>query len=108
MTEQVYFDPQGYPIDVVSWGALLESRKRPTRLSHVGTRTLKTVWLGMVDPRDPGARLFGSGVYADRGTVTEVELYDSQDEAYDGHARHLLAMKQGYHCDACKSGRQHP
>lgn len=90
-----------------AWADLVESRKRPTRYSHVGPRTVKTVWLGIVDQRMPEWRLFGTAVYTDPEAVTEVELYDTKDEAYDGHQRHVEAMREGFHCDGCRTGKGH-
>lgn len=109
---QCYFDPDGNPITLEQWNALLESPRRPTRLSRVGTRHLKTVYLGLVEPMLPGTRLFGSAVWEQRNgqesEIVEVELYDTRDEAYDGHARHRQAMEEGFHCDGCRTGAGHP
>lgn len=92
---------------LMDWAALLESRRRPTRHSHVGERTVKTAWLGIVDRRMPEWRLFGTVVYTDPADAVEVELYDTKNDAYDGHQRHLEAMREGSHCDGCRTGKGH-
>lgn len=112
-SDSVYFDPEGFPIDVAEWATWQESPRRPTRLSRLNDVQLKTTYLGFVDPRTPGTALYGSAVFNtdDAGAeinIVEVDLYDTKFEAYDGHDRHRLAMVAGFHCDRCKQGREHP
>jgi hypothetical protein len=110
VTEPCYFDPQGRPIELEQWAALLESPRRPTRKSHVNGKRLITVYLGIILPMTD-MRLFGSAVFNGSETdpldIVEVELYDSQGEAWDGHQRHLKAMREGFHCHQCRIGGQH-
>lgn len=107
--ETTYFDPDGLPITLDEWAAWIGSKRRPTRLSRVVDRELKTIYLGLVDPSLPGTRLYGTAVMdlTDGGPV-EVDVYDSKEQAYESHDRHRKAMAEGFHCFRCKIGEQHP
>lgn len=104
----MYFDPEGSPITIDLWAEWMNSPKRPSRVSKVDGRQLKTTYLGFVDPAIPGTRLYGSAVFSGEHDVVEVDLYDSRDDAYDGHTRHRAAMVRGFHCHRCELGQEHP
>jgi hypothetical protein len=88
-----YFDENGDPISLEHWGRRFETDRTLLADPLEGARTLRTVWLGFVDPVLLGARLFGTAIMDAGRFVAEVELYDTQEQAREGHARHLLALR---------------
>lgn len=98
--DHYYFDPDGEPIDLMTWARLMEQPdRRLVAVDTVGGHTLKTMYLGFVDPL-VNARLYGSAVFAPR--PQEVEGYDSRQDAINGHRAHLAAMALGFHCNRCR------
>ncbi len=84
-----YFDRNGCPISLREWARKFEDIEGRTiaRDRLPDGSELVTMWLGLVDGTIDGARLFGTAV---RGSsIEELDTYDSEDEALDGHRRHL-------------------
>ena len=98
--EHRYYGPHGEPISLERWGELYEG-DRTLAENTIGAVRLKTVWLGIVDSRDPSARLYGSARSISGKLWEELELYDSREDALKGHYFHRRAIEDGHHCGAC-------
>lgn len=105
--EHNYYDRTGKPITVEQW-AEMRSRERYRILArdHVGDGDLITAWLGLVEPSIYDARLFGTALANHEG-VHQIEVYDTEEDAMEGHARHHLARMAGHHCELCRIGEEH-
>jgi len=102
-----FYDHVGSPVTVEKWAAL---RKQGTTLREspvAENTTLKTVYLGFVDPCIAEARLFGTALIVDGVLVQQVEVHDSEVDAFLRHALHVEAIQSGYHCARCKEGLDH-
>lgn len=89
-----FFGRDGEPISLNEWGARFETDRTILADPLDGGRTLRTVWLGFVEPSILEARMFGTAIMDAGRFVAEVELYDTQDDARAGHARHLGALRR--------------
>jgi hypothetical protein len=86
-----YFDHDGQPISLEQWAALLERDDRTIAEDTIGDHTIKTMYLGLVDPI-VNARLFGTAQWTS-SHFAELETYDSKPEALAGHRRHVEALR---------------
>jgi hypothetical protein len=91
---QNFFDEDDKPISLDEWGQRFERDLVILADPLDGDRTLRTVWLGFADPALPSARMFGTAVMAAGRFVQEVECYDTRQQAWDGHHRHLATLRK--------------
>lgn len=90
-----YFDMDGNPIPLLEWGRRREDyESRILCRDMIGDLRLVTIWLGFVDPTIDGARLFGTALFDDGPGPTELETYDTEADAIEGHARHHAALTE--------------
>lgn len=105
-----YYNHVGEPITLEEWGKLFGQdrtlRKDAIILPDKTQAWLHTVWLGFVDPSIAEARLYGTAIGVDR-TWLQIQVYDSEQEAFLGHMSHLEANRFGFHCDLCRLHLDH-
>lgn len=105
-----YYNQLGDKISLLEWAALREqnctlAEDRINQIDATDSR-LKTVYLGFVDPSIYDARLFGTAIIAD-GSVSQIQVYDTEADALLGHMSHLESIGFGFHCNICRLGQDH-
>jgi hypothetical protein len=101
-----FYSPLGEKITLLEWGALFGG-DRTLATDVIGEVTIKTMYLGYVDSRDPSARLFGTARQDIEGS-NEIQLYDSEQDALLGHYKHVAAVRDGHHCHGCQLHEENP
>jgi hypothetical protein len=108
--DHYYYDQLGNPITIEQWALLREQdrnlRKDAITLPGVKEAVLITAYLGFVYPEIYDARLFGSAIIAD-GKITQIQVYDREQDALIGHFTHLEANGMGLHCNRCRNNEDH-
>lgn len=102
MIEHGTYDLDGTPISLREW-AVIASDLGKRRLAETdvvmpdGTLcTVRTLHLGYVEKTMPFLRMCGSAIrYGDSELFREVALYDSREQALDGHAHLVVAARAG-------------
>lgn len=105
--EHPFYDRDGKPISLEDWGREMEADRVDHEDASTDGITIKTVYLGFVCAAIEDARLFGTAFFRDNRFVCQVEVYDSKQDAYQGHLLHLDARDNGFHCHRCRTGDQH-
>jgi hypothetical protein len=96
-----FYDINGHPLEVVEWAILREDSSYSTMaetqvtMPDGVTAWVKTVWLGYVDDFIDGAKMFGTAVGLGDGSLMEVAVYDTREQALDGHAHQVVALRGG-------------
>lgn len=105
--EHFYYGRDGTAITLEEWGASREDKTLTVVAEdQSGDSLLKTVWLGFVCPSIYDARLFGTALAGADG-IDQLQVYDSEHEAIQGHLEHLAARAAGHHCARCQDGLEH-
>jgi hypothetical protein len=108
-----YYDHAGQPIGLFEWADLTESSSKFIHVDGVvlpdsQAVALSTVYLGFVDPGIPDARLFGTALVDPVSrSVTQLDVWDTKQDATAGHTRHRAAISLGFHCHRCETNREH-
>lgn len=96
------YDLDGNPITLSQWAAIASDldRRRLAETDVVmpdGTKcTIRTLHLGYIDELIPSLRMCGSAIrYRDPDRFREVALYDTRDQALDGHAHLVVSARAG-------------
>ncbi len=102
-----YYGRDGRAITLEEWGRSREDQAVTlVAQDESGDGRIKTVWLGFVCPSIYDARLFGTALIEPRG-VSQLQVYDSEHDAIQGHLEHLAARAAGHHCARCQDGKDH-
>lgn len=90
-----FYDRQGNPISVEQWGEMFEDyRGRTVAVTDIGDAlSVRTMWLGHVEPGDPCARMFGTVLLRDGHFLAELEVYDTEQQAAAGHGVHVARVR---------------
>lgn len=100
-----YFDADGDPITLLEWGRRCQDLAGRTvaetevRMPDGQVATVRTLWLGIVEPIICCARLFGSAVFYDGpprgGLFDHVRVYDTKSDAQQGHDEIVALLRAG-------------
>lgn len=90
-------DIDGQPIDVMAAAALYEDFAGRTLGNDIvdtpdGPVTVRTVWSGIHEP-EAGIHPFGTAISRQPGVWTEIGEYDTRQQAADGHATAVQALR---------------
>jgi hypothetical protein len=88
----VFYDRDGQPIDVLTWGAMFEDGPgRTVANDQVGRYRITTMWLGTDDDPEPGRLplIYGSALF--RGKALEEEIRTATEVAARAAHDQLLA-----------------
>jgi hypothetical protein len=100
-----YVDPDGNDIDLMEWGRRFEDlagrtvEETEVRMPDGQLATVRTLWLGLVEPDNLRLRLFGTAVaFGERDpqmAFREVRTYDTKEDAEQGHAEVVVLLRAG-------------
>jgi hypothetical protein len=90
-----YYDRSGKPMDLMTWAAVFENAERHVGNDHLGDMHISTVWLGLDHSFGDGPPLIFETMVFGGPHDEYTERYSTEEEAKEGHARVVAALKAG-------------